>query len=96
MPDAAGAANDDLDQARVERLTTDLLRPLLENFRVGPLGPDRVCEALHSLADVTAMIITRTDDIDAMQDLADFFQASLAADAPRRRAAKVASRWSPV
>jgi hypothetical protein len=61
------------DVERVEKLATDILLPIRENYRRGPIHRDRVYEALNALAFALALTLEAVDDPHAKE----FFDAAL-------------------
>jgi hypothetical protein len=71
--------NETLDHQRIERLMGQILLPIRENYRAGPLGSDRVLEALNALAAAAALVILGASESDSGHDERplDFFCEAL-------------------
>ena len=61
------------DADRVEKLAVEILLPIRENYRRGPVHKDRVYEALNALAFALALTLQAVDDPHAKE----FFDAAL-------------------
>jgi hypothetical protein len=68
---------DDVDRDRVERITKQIMPPIIENYRAGPSSRDRVWEALNALAFAAATVIAGTGDRDGRRAARAFFDRAL-------------------
>jgi hypothetical protein len=66
-----------IDRERMEALTIKLLRATRDHLRTGPIGKDRVFEALNALAAVTALVISGVDELGDGDTAERFFQDAL-------------------
>jgi hypothetical protein len=56
-----------LDRDRIERLTSQILIAIRENYMLGPVSRDRVYEALNALASSAAWVIRGAGDPEALE-----------------------------
>lgn len=50
-----------LDRKRIEEMMIQILLPIRENYKKGPISRDRAYEALNALAAASALVITGCD-----------------------------------
>lgn len=51
-----------LDRGRIEVLLVRILEPIQQNYRAGPISPERVLEALNALAAASALVIRGAEE----------------------------------
>jgi hypothetical protein len=66
-----------INRDRMQALAAQLLRSTRDHLRSGPIGRDRVFEALNALAVVTALVISGVDELDEGDAAERFFQDAL-------------------
>jgi hypothetical protein len=68
---------DQINRDRMQALAAQLMRSTRDHLRSGPIGKDRVFEALNALAAVTALVISGVDELGDGDTAEQFFQDAL-------------------
>jgi hypothetical protein len=66
-----------INRDRMQALASQLMRSTRDHLRRGPIGRDRVFEALNALAVVTALVISGIDVLEDGDEAERFFQEAL-------------------